>query len=356
MNSLDNLDEIKNLDRENILKNIQEFPEQCEIAWEDLNKFPLPASYIQAKNVLLCGMGGSGIGGALVASLASKSSVSVTTWSDYDIPGFVNKDTLVIITSYSGNTEETVDSYKKAAAKTNKIVVISTGGKVGSLATNFKNPHYKINYGSQPRAALGYSLTVILAIFAKLKFIELTNDEFKEAILLLKALQKKIDIGISTYQNNAKILAQKLVDRIPIIYGSGILTEVARRFKGNFNENAKVCSYYEVIPEMNHNALVGLKYPKNLSSQIFVIILQSHFDHPRNQLRQKITGQILDKNKIKHEFIMLEPTPTPISEILQVIHFGDFVSYYLAILNNVEPNPVDIIGFLKDKLAEEPFN
>jgi len=354
--NLDNLEEIQKLDSENILKNIQEFPEQCERCWEDFKKFTLPTSFIQAKSVLLCGMGGSGIGGALVASLAKKAEIPVMTWSDYDLPGFVNKDTLVIINSYSGNTEETIDSYKKAAEITNKIVVISTGGKVGSLSTNYRNPYYKINYGSAPRAALGYSLTAILAVFAKLKIIELKDDDFREAIILLKGLQKKIDVDVSTGGNNAKILARRLLNKIPIIYGSGILTEVARRYKGNFNENAKSASYYEIIPEMNHNALVGLKFPESLRSKISVIILQSNFDHPRNLLRQNITAQILEKSKIDYDFVMLEPCPTPISEVLQVIHFGDYVSYYLAILNNIEPNPVTIIEFLKDKLAEEPFD
>lgn len=356
MINLDNLEEIQTLDQENILKNIQEFPDQCENCWNDFKKFAIPTGFIQAKSVLLCGMGGSGIGGALVASLAKNAKIPVITWSDYDIPGFVNKDTLVIITSYSGNTEETIDSYKKAAEITNKIIVISTGGKAGSLSTNYRNPHYKINYGSAPRAALGYSLTAILAIFAKLKITELKDDDFREAIILLKGLQKKIDAGVSRSENNAKILAHRLYGKIPIVYGSGILAEVARRYKGNFNENAKSASYYEIIPEMNHNALVGLKFPESLKTKISVIILQSNFDHPRNLLRQNITAQILEKNKIDYDLVMLEPAPTPISEILQVIHFGDFVSYYLAILNNIEPNPVTIIEFLKDKLAEEPLD
>ncbi|MCL5407172.1 MAG: SIS domain-containing protein, partial [Patescibacteria group bacterium] len=192
MASVDNLSEIQKLDPDNILRNTQEFPEQCERCWDDFKKFPLPTGFIQAKSVLLCGMGGSGIGGAISASLAKFAEIPIMTSADYDIPGFVSKDTLVIITSYSGNTEETVSSYKKAAEKTNKIIVISTGGKVASLSTNYRHPHYKINYGSEPRAALGYTLTSILAIFAKLNIIELKDDDFREAIILLKGLQKKI--------------------------------------------------------------------------------------------------------------------------------------------------------------------
>lgn len=356
MANVDNIGEIKRLDKDNILRNIQEFPEQCEQCWQDFKKFALPTSFIQAKNVLLCGMGGSGIGGALVQDLARLSGIPIISWSDYDLPGFVDKETLVIITSYSGNTEETISSYKKAAERTNKIIAITTGGKIGSLSTNYRNPIYKINYGSEPRAALGYSFTAILAIFAKLNIIELKDDDFAESIILLKGLQKKIDISILRASNNAKLLADKLVDKIPILYGSGTLSAVARRWKGNFNENSKSASYFEIIPELNHNSLVGLEFPKDLKSKLFVIILQSKFDHPRNRLRQNITAQILQKNRIDYDYLLLEPSPTPLSEILQVIHFGDYVSFYLAMLNNTPPDPVSIIEFLKDKLAEKPFD
>lgn len=355
MTHIDSLNEIQKLDTDNILRNIQEFPEQCERCWDDWKKFPLPTSFIQAKSVLLCGMGGSGIGGAIVSSLAKFAEIPILTSADYDIPGFVNKDTLVVITSYCGNTEETISSYKKAAERTNKIIVISTGGKVASLSTNFRNPYYKIDYGSEPRAALGYLFTSILAVFAKLNIIELKEDDFREAMILLKGLQKKIDANIPLSSNNAKILAERMTDKIPIIYGSGILSEVARRWKGELNENAKTASYYEIIPELNHNSLVGLSFPKDLKSKIFVVILQSKFDHPRNRLRQNITAQILQKNRIDYDYVMLEPSPSPLAEILQTIHFGDYVSFYLAILNNVAPSPVETIKFLKDKLDEKPL-
>lgn len=346
---------IQNLDKDNILRNIQEFPDQIERCWDDWQKIPLPTSYIQAKNVVIAGMGGSAIGGGLVASLAKSASVPIILVNDYDIPGFVSKDTLFIAVSYSGNTEETIYGLKKASEKTNKIITISTGGKIASLATNYRSPHYKIDYGSQPRAALGYSFTSLVAILAKLNIIEVKNDDIAEAIVLLRGLQKKIDANVQSGYNNAKILAGKLLGRIPIVYGSGYLSEVARRWKGNFNENAKSASYHEILPELNHNALVGLQFPKDLKNMIFVIILQSKYDHPRNTLRQNITAQILQKNRISYESVLLEPSASALAEILQTIHYGDYVSYYLAILNNVEPNPVDIIGFLKDKLAEKPL-
>lgn len=356
LNNLDDLKKVQVLDTGNMLRSIQEFPIQAERCWADWKKIALPTSYIQTKNVLLCGMGGSGIGNAIATDLARSSEKHILTWSDYDIPGYVNNDTLVIVTSYSGNTEESISALKKASQKTNKIITISSGGKIASLSTNFRTPHYQIDYGSEPRAAIGYLLTSLLAIFDKLDIFKIKDEDFREAILILKGLQKKIDMNVTTGSNNAKILAQQIYGKIPIVYGSGNLSSVARRWKGGFNENAKIASYFEIIPELNHNSLVGLEMPKDLRSKIYVLILQSNFDHPRIKLRQSITGQILDKNRIGHDFVLIEPSPTPLSEILQMIQFGDYVSYYLAILNNVDPSSVPIIKYLKDKLAEKPLD
>jgi len=352
---LDDLSEIKKLDQSNILRNIQEFPFQCQRCFEDFEKFPLPTSYIQAKNVLIAGMGGSGIGGAIALTLAKDSPIPIAIWSDYQIPGYLSNDTLVIAVSYSGGTEEVIDFLKRAGQKTRKIITISTGGKIESLASNFRTPHYKINYGSEPRAALGYLLMSVLVILRKLDLWEISLEDFRETMVILKGLQKKIDLNYPTGSNAAKILAQKLFGKIPLIYGSGVLSEVGRRWKGEFNENAKTCSYFDLIPELNHNSIVGLKYPKDLKEKIFVVILQSKFDLPRNRLRQNLTAQILERNRIDYDFVLLEPAPTPLASVLETIHFGDYVSFYLAMLNKVEPSEVTTIKFLKDKLAEKPM-
>lgn len=355
MANIDSLEFIKRLDQDNMLGHIQEFPAQCEKSWQDWQKIPLPARFIQAKSILICGMGGSAIGGGLVASIVPRSRVPIIVWRDYGIPGWVNKDTLVIAVSYSGDTEETLNCLKKAALKTDKFVTISSGGELESLSRKYKSVHFKIGYDSQPRAALGFQLISMLAIFDKLDLIEISDEDFREALLLLKGLQKKIDVNVPTPNNNAKLLAKKLEGKIPVIYGAGTLSEVARRWKGEFNENAKTASYFEILPEVNHNAMVGLEFPKELKNKIFTIILESKFDHPRNTFRENITLQILQRRRIPVETVRLEPAPTPLSELLQVIHFGDYVSYYLAIINEVSPTPVDIIGFLKDKLAEKPI-
>lgn len=356
MINLDNIDAIRKLDQENILQNTEDFAIQVEDCWEDWLKIPIPAHFMNVKSVLILGMGGSGIGASLMCSLADKlSKIPVTVLRDYSIPGWVDKNTLVVGVSYSGNTEETLESFYQVAQKTDKLITISTGGKLESLSSQFKALHYKYSYESQPRAAFGYSFTALIAIFSKLHFIEIKNEDVQESIILLKGLMKRIDIDIPVNQNIAKILAQKLFGKIPVIIGSGTLGEVSRRWKGNFNENAKTASYFEILPEMNHNALVGLEFPKDLNQKLFFIILQSKYDHPRNKIRQNIVVQILQQKKIEYESVLMQPSGNILAEMLQSILLGDFVAYYLAILNGTPPEPIKIIDFLKEKLNEIPL-
>jgi len=354
MTNLDNIEAIKKLDSQNILQYMQAFPDQIEKCWADWQKIAIPTHYINTKSVLILGMGGSGIGAVLTAALARRECpIIVEVSRDYTIPAWVDKNTLVIGVSCSGNTEETLVAFRAAAAKTDKLVTIATGGKLASLGSQHKALQYEYQYDSQPRQALGYSLVSLLAILAKLRFLEIKTSEIEETLIFLRGLLKKVDAEVPIYRNQAKVLAQKLVNRIPIILAADPLTEVARRWKGHLNEHAKTTAYFEEIPEMNHNALVGLELPENLGQKILMIILESKYNHPRNKLRQNILTQIFSQKRIPCETVMIEPAGGLLAEVLQMILFGDYVAYYLAILNNVAPEPVEIIKFLKDKLEEE---
>lgn len=354
MANIDSLEEIKKIDQEGYLESLQEFPEQCERCWKDWQSLPLPARFVQAKSILITGMGGSNIGGALVTGLSKDIPIPVVIWRDYGVPGWLNKDTLVIAISFSGNTEETIDSFKKAAEKTDKLITIASDGELDVLSRKYKTTHYKINYLGQPRSSFGFLFTSAVAIFAKLKLIEINEDDFREAVVLLKALQKKIDANVFTSHNQAKLLAKKLVDKIPLVYGSGNLELMARRWCNEFGENSKVAAFFQIIPEMNHNTLNGVEFPKNLPQEISVIILQSKFDHPRNRIRQNVTLQVLQKKRIPVETLMLEPSPTPLSEVLQFTLMGAYVSYYLGMLYDANPAKIPLVDFLKEKLAEHP--
>lgn len=353
--NLDDYQSFPKIDSENILQNIEELPDQIKQGWQEIKNFTVLTHYIQAQNICLLGIGGSAMGADLLRTFAlNQSSIPIIVSRDYNLPNFVNSKTLVIAVSYSGNTEETLTAFEQAAKRKAKLVAIATGGKLESLATKYKAVFYKIKYGAQPRAALGFSAVSQMGIVAKLGFIELKDEDITLTVDLLNQLKSKLRTDIPTDQNIAKQIALKLHHRIPIIYGSGYLQEVARRFKGQFNENAKTASFFEQLPELNHNALVGSEFPEKLASMILVLVLQSSYDHVRNKIRQAITMQILDRRHIPYESIMVEPAGNPLAEMFQVIMVGDYISYYLSLLNEVDPTPVEIINFLKDQLAQSP--
>ncbi len=195
-----------------------------------------------------------------------------------------------------------------------------------------------------------------MAIFAKLKLIDFSATDFEKAVFLLKGFQKKIDATVSTPSNDAKLLARRFEDLIPILMGAGVMYQVARHWALSFNENAKTAAYIQEIPEMNHNGLVGLEFPKQLGQKIFVIIFQSNFDHPRIKLREKVMTQIFQKRRIPFETISIDSATSRISELLQILLFGAYTTFYLAILNNVNPFTIEMVDFLKAKLAEQPMN
>jgi glucose/mannose-6-phosphate isomerase len=354
MDILDQPQCIKEIDKESMLRHILELPDQIEQAWADMQNFVIPAPYLKAKNVLILGMGGSGIGGLLVEYLAySQSKVPVKVIREYELPAYVNSDSLVIASSYSGNTEETLAAFEEAAKKQAKLLAITMGGELASKASKYKAPVYKVEYGSPPRAAIGYSFTVVLAILHKLGFIELGKDDIREAIVLMKGMRTKFVPEVPTYQNEAKKLARKLEKSLPVVIGSGIMYPVAYRWAGQLGENSKHVAFSLPLPELCHNWLVGLTHEID---KLYIMILQSKFDNPRNRLRQNIISQLLNKKNIRHELVFLQPSGSILSEQLLTVYFGDFVSYYLAILHNVNPTSIEEVNYLKINLENATTN
>jgi len=350
---LDDQTMIEKIDKDGMLAKIQEQPDQVKIAWEQVQNFIIPTHYINAKNVVVLGMGGSAIGGDLIRDLVKSSAkIPVHVVRDYDLPKFVDSTSLVIASTYSGETEETITAFTEAIDRGAKTLIISTGGKAAALSRKYKIPMFEIKYQAQPRAAIAYSLIPLLGIFNKLGYIELGINEVLNAVTDLINFKQKNDINVPTSQNDAKKLAEKLHNRLPVVIGGGILSNVARRFKDQINENAKQVACFDEIPELCHNHIVGLDKPENILKETYTILLQSRFDNKRNNLRNQILIQLFQKKGIKCESIMLDCKGGKIAEILHNVLFADYVSYYLAILNQVDPTPVETIKFLKDRLAE----
>ena len=340
------------IDPGDMLGRIGELPEQCENAWAEIMAMDIPLPSTDFHNVLVLGMGGSAIGGDLVRTLVWKESqIPMIVNRDYDIPAFVNKHTLAIASSYSGNTEETLSSLEQVQESGAVLVAISTGGELARRAQASNIPTVPIKYDSQPRAALGHSLVLLLGVLQKANLIADKSGDLEEAVGVMRKLQAEICAEVPTAENPAKQLAIELQGRLPIVYGAGYLSEVARRWKGQFNENAKNWSFFEILPELNHNAVLGYQFPAELAQHLVVITLRSHLDHPRNRKRADVTQEMLEQRGIKCRMIESRGE-SPLAVMLSSIHFGDYVSYYLALLNGADPTTVDAISYLKKRLAE----
>lgn len=335
---------------------IAEFPDQIEKAAQTFKAITIPAHYVQARNMLILGMGGSAIGGELAAALAFETNpIPVEVRRDYTIPGYVNKDTMVIGVSYSGNTEETLTAFRQAAAKGAKLLVVTKGGDIASLGRKFQVPIFQIEYDSTPREAMGYLFTAVIMIMQKMRLYPMEISELFETAVLLRALSSKLEPTVPQSENLAKSLAFKLREKIPVIIGSGPMGVVARRWKTQINENAKLPAIYDTIPELCHNTIVGMERVWKQRDVLAPIFLQSSGAHPRNQLRTNIVSKIFSNLRLPVETIVMHPTGTPLSEALQTVLLGDYVSYYLAISAGISPTPIAPIENLKKQLAEHPL-
>ena len=350
-----NLDDAKiylKNDPEGMLARIKELPMQCQQAWKAAMDFQLPADYRKVEKVVILGMGGSAIGGDLVRSLVqSEAKIPVIVHRDYGLPAFVDEKTLLIASSYSGNTEETLSGFEPALKTGAKKLVMTTGGKLQQMAEANKIPVFKIEYKAQPRAALGFSFLPTLGVMQKLGFLKDKGEDVAETVQVLEKLSAKLDEKSAGKANPAKQLAQRLYERLPVVYGAGIAAEAAHRWKTQFNENSKAWAFYEVFPELNHNATVGFPLPKEIASKIRVILLRSPTFNQRVKLRYEVTCELLKQSGVAYEFVDGEGK-SALAQMMSLVMMGDFTSYYLAILYRVDPSPVKVISYLKDKLAK----
>jgi len=355
MNNLDDLGVIRGIDKTGMLELVNNFPGQVKEALEIGLKFDPPRDYrqIQIEEIVFCGLGGSAIGGDVIRSItAGEIKVPIFVNRGYDIPAFIDEKTLVIISSYSGNTEETLSSFRQVLKKKAKVLAVTSGGKVAEIAKEKNLPVITIPGGLPPRAALGYSSIPTLLAFAKLGLISPVEDDIRKMIKLLTKLRdEELGAEIQAADNPAKTLAARLHGNLAAIYAADQVDVTALRFRGQIAENAKQLVSHHVLPEMNHNEIVGWVYPENKLKDMAVVLLKDKDDHPRVTLRFEILQSILDKITGNINIIASQGE-SRIERIYSLIYQGDFVSVYLAILNNIDPTPVERINYLKSKLAE----
>ena len=319
-------------DNSNMIKVLEDFPHQCRTALELAKGMAVSG---KVDKIVVAGMGGSAVGGDLLKTYMHDSKIPVFVVRDYNIPNFVDENTLFFAVSYSGNTEETLSAYEEAVRKKAKIVAVTSGGQLGSAAKKA----IKIPAGLQPRAALGYLFFPMLGVLANSGIVDVNGNEVEEMISIL---EKTEDFRIF-----GERLAKKLYGKTPIVYASSLFGPVAYRWKTQFNENSKSPAFHHVFAELNHNEIVG--YQLMNKNEWAAIFIRDRHDHDRIKLRMDITKEIIS-TRVEVEEIFTRGEGM-LSRIFSGIYYGDFASYYLALANRIDPTPVSVIENLKKKLG-----
>jgi glucose/mannose-6-phosphate isomerase len=322
---------------------LNDFTNHLTEAIEIANNTDLRPCNKEIKNILICGLGGSGIGGTIVTDIISpKVNIPIASTKDYSIPNFVNEHTLVIANSYSGNTEETLYALEKCQARGAEIAVITSGGKLKIIAEENNYNHIIIPGNHPPRAMFGYAFTELFFMLNHYGIIDDTfKNDFENTIALLDT--EKEDI-----QKQAMELAKKMYNQTPVIYVANGFEGVAVRFRQQLNENSKMLAWHNVIPEMNHNELLGWRTNVN---DLAVVYFRNKCDYKRNQIRMDINKKVISKYTENITEIWSKGD-TVLANSLYHINLGDWVSWYLSEMNNVDAIEIDVINFLKGELAK----
>lgn len=353
-NVLSDIKIIKELDKSKMLGLLLGLDEQCRRARDIGADFkPQGISGDKVSNIVFTGLGGSAIGADLIRSYtADEIKIPIVINRNYTLPNFVNENTLLFASSYSGNTEETLSAYREAKEKRARIIAISSNGELEKLAKEDGVVLIKIPQGIPPRCALGYSFIPPLLTLSKLGFIGNKDKEIDQTIEVLNSLKKGLEAENPIDENIAKRIAITLHRKYPIIYGANDHIDiVVTRWRGELAENGKHLASSHVFPEMNHNEIVGWDFPAELMTEFVVVFLRDSEDHKRVAKRMDITKEILRKKGINIIEVFSKGRGL-LSRVMSLIFIGDMVSFYLAILNGVDPTPVDRVTYLKKELAK----
>lgn len=354
MIGLDSLSAVEKYDRSGMASFIERLPKQCRDAEKIGLLSKIPDSFkTKYRNIICTGMGGSAIGADIARSYtANEARTPIFVNRNYTLPAFAGKDSLVIASSYSGNTEETISAFKDAAAKGAHIITITSGGALRDLAVRGSVPAVIVPPGLQPRAAIGYSFFTLITVLSRIGVISDKTKDIEEAIRGLEEL-KRTSLGLTVRGpgNLAKGIARNIYSKIPVIYSAADhLDAVTTRWRSQLAENAKTIASTNLFPEMTHNEIVGWECPEKALKNLAVIMLRDRGDNPRVAKRIEIVKKIVVGLGVK----VIEVNSRGkglLARIFSLIYIGDYVSFYLAILNKRDPTPVDRIAYLKKEMA-----
>jgi glucose/mannose-6-phosphate isomerase len=356
---LDQEKTFKKLDPDGVYKSITLFKDQLKEAWEAVEIQTIKTKFTGINKVCIAGMGGSALAGRIIKHLSPVfSNLPFFISSNYRLPTWIDSKTLVIISSYSGNTEEAVSSFKDALTRKTKIFAIATGGQIEKIALENNLDFFKINKGSnpsgKPRLGLGSSLGAHLGLLRRLNLVNQDSLSLESILTSLSAMASHLsqDRGLKT--NPAKILANQTKSKAIVLVSANHLNGAAYAAKNQLNESSKTFSVNFHLPDLNHHLLEGLSLPKQLKTLTHFILLNSEQYPQKISDRLKITKEVLIKQGYPVTIIRPESS-SMVDQALETILFFEYYSFYLAMVNNVNPGPIPWVDYFKKKLSS-PLN
>jgi glucose/mannose-6-phosphate isomerase len=347
---LDDAEKMRKIDKSDMLKFCVDMAKHYrESAKNDEN---ITFDYATPENIVVAGMGGSGIGGELLKDYArDRASVPIEVSKDYQLPAYVDKRSLVLLVSYSGETEETLSAFLDAIEHKCMVYCVSSGGTLLKYAEKLNVPHLQVRGEMPPRAALPHMFAPLLTILEKTGMASGVSEELSEATKLLEKVSKENAPERKTAQNFSKALAAGLSGITPVVYGFGYFRGVAMRWKQQFNENSKVPAKWEVFSELNHNEIVGWENAAKLGKNYASVFIRDKMEPAEVRSRIEITKALMQPS-VSKTFEVCAQGKSQLAKMLSTICIGDFTSVYLALQRKVDPTPVKTISLLKEKIEQ----
>jgi glucose/mannose-6-phosphate isomerase len=350
---LDDAAAVRRRDPSDMLGRIAQFGEQLHTGWELSRDLQLNDIHRAATSMAVVGMGGSAVCADIVRStFADRLTIPIASIRDYELPRWVDKQTLVVAISHSGSTEETIAALSAALERRCPVAVIATGGPIGDVAARVQLPRLIYDAAAvPPRASLGYTMSLLVGLLERAGMLALDPTDVETAVAASAAVVTACAPDVPTERNMAKQLAWSLLDRLPVIEASGALASVARRWKTQINENSNSAAAAEELPEAMHNAVVGYDQPDVLRDHQYLVFLASSSDHPRNAYRATLSHELLDAVGISHQTVNIDGAGR-FAQACAAITLGDYVSAYLGLLYGMDPSATPVLAHVKERMAE----
>ena len=329
-------------------------PSQCRQAWQEAKRTEVPSDWRQCTEVIVAGMGGSAIAGNLVSDLAGpSSSMPIRIVRDFRIPGILTGNKpgqLIVVCSFSGETEETLAMFDQARSAGVAMAAITGGGTLARRAAEAGIPMMTVDAPGEPRSAVGYNLMLLASLLDRIGVLSVSDKDVDEAVVSAESMASQVGIEVPTEDNEAKLLAIDLVGRLVLVYGGGVLSGMALRWKSQINENGKSWAFAELLPELFHNSVESFPSGPEIRQRTTALLLKPHQTTPELGRRYEVLSETLYSAGIDNG-MFIGPPGGPLAQSLSMIVLGDYLSYYLGLLNGINPSETPIIDISKERLS-----